>query len=178
LIAFVVASLTGIAGARAELAAEDNDYDTKGLFELGGNVGMDWNKDLFTLDLSPSLGYFVMDNVELTGFLRFDYENVAVAGDRVTTKRGSLVIEPSYHFDIYSETLFAFAGLGIGAGYDGQHPDFELIPRVGLNIEVGRSGVLTPALRFPLLFGRNIGPDNHSGMLAGFAIEAGFTTTL
>ena len=89
-------------------------------------------------------------------------------------------MEPSYHLPLDDEeSLFAFGGLGVGVGYDGDNPDFELIPRVGLNIEVGSRALLNPAIGMPILFGEKKGPLNDEfGVEAGFLVEVGVTTVL
>ena len=56
---------------------------------------------------------------------------------------------------------------------------FDLVvPRVGLNVDVGRSAVFTPALAVPMLFGKGQGgpADDLSSFLVGLQFEAGFTT--
>lgn len=160
--------------------ADVNDYDEAGVVEVGGSVGLDWTDDLFTIDVGPTIGWFVFEGFEISLIAKFLYENEEEDdGSRTRTRAGSLVLEPSYHFPLYDESLFGFGGLGLGGGYDGDDPDFEIIPRVGLNIEIGRAGVLTPALRVPILMGPGKGGDDDEfGVQAGFGFEAGFTTTL
>jgi hypothetical protein len=163
----------------AEAEGEENPYATKGTFEFGGSVATSWTPSLFELDIKPQVGWFVADRFELSAILSFGYENEVDGGERVSTQSGAFIVEPSYHFPIGEESLFAFGGLGAGVGYDGDNPDFELIPRVGLNIEVGSRGVLSPAVGLPILFGEKKGPNNDEfGVEAGFAVEIGVTTVL
>ena len=160
--------------------ADDNHYTDEGNFEIGGSIGFDWTSDLFRLSVGPSLGYFVADRFELSLIARIEYQNAELAdGSREDAKSGSIVFEPSYHLPIASESVLGLFGLGIGAGYDGENPDFELIPRLGLNIEVGRAGVLTPALRVPILFGEGkCDVEDEFGVQAGLGFEIGVTTVL
>lgn len=165
---------TGAALAAPEAAAattgeeEDEEYTDSGVFELGGRVGLEWTEDEFTITASPTIGYFVVDFVELSLIFTFDYRSIEdEAGERTSTKSGALIFEPSYHLPL-QEGLYLFGGVGVGAGYDGDNVDFELIPRVGLNIGVGRSGVLSPAARVPILV-------DSDGTTAGFGFEAGYT---
>lgn len=178
----VVLSLSlAAAGVRAQDGeADENDYDEEGVVEIGGSIGTSWNENLFTVDLSPQIGWFLATGFELSLIVRGEYVNEEEDdGTRTSTKAGSAVIEPSYHFPIQDESVFAFGGLGVGGGYDGEHPDFELVPRVGLNVELGRAAVLTPAVRVPVLFGQNQGPANdEAGVLVGFAFEIGVTSVL
>jgi hypothetical protein len=91
---------------------------------------------------SPSFGYFFFDNLQLTLFPEFLLQNVDGAQD---WSLGAL-LEPSYHLPL-TDTLFVFAGLGVGARYEhgpGRFP-FIFRPRVGLDILIGRSGILKPA---------------------------------
>ena len=74
--------------------------------------------------------------------------------------------------------MFVFAGLGVGVGYDGDNPDFELIPRAGLNVAaIGRSGVLTPEVTVPIKIGESFGEDGDVGTDVGLMLGVGFTTT-
>lgn len=158
---------------------DENHYTDEGTFEVGGTIGFDWTSDLFTLNAGPTVGWFVADRFELSALLRVGYQSVEQAdGTRDELTTGSFVIEPSYHFPLQNEALFGQVGVGIGAGYDGEHPDFEIIPRIGLNIEVGRAGVLTPAFRVPILFGKNQGDEDDFGVKTGLSFELGITTVL
>ena len=122
----------------AAAVGEENPYATDGTVEFGGSIATSWVPSMFTLDLKPQVGYFVTDGVELSGILSFGYVNEEDDDERVSTQTGALIFEPSYHFPIHEESLFAFGGFGVGVGYDGDNPDFQLIPRVGL---ISRSAV-------------------------------------
>lgn len=76
------------------------------------------------------------------------------------------MVEPSYHLP-FSDRLFAFAGLGIGLNY-AEDPGVDLLfrPRLGLDVLVGRSGILKPAAFM------DVGVND--GLSAG-GFEAGFT---
>ena len=144
----------------AEATGDENPYGSKGTFEFGGSVATSWTPSLFELDIKPQAGWFIADRVELSAIVSFGYENEADGGERVSTQSGAF-------------------GLGVGVGYDGDNPDFELIPRVGLNIEVGSRALLNPAIGMPILFGEKKGPLNDEfGVEAGFLVEVGVTTVL
>jgi hypothetical protein len=161
------------AGTRDERGADDESegrpaYGQKGAVELGGSVGLNWTNDAFGLDLSPTVGYFIMDRVELSALLRISYEDQeSENGKRESVKSGALVIEPSYHLPVRDE-LFVLAGLGMGIGHDDEDFDFEIIPRVGLNVGIDLVGVVTPSLKMPILI-------DNDGTSAGLGLEVGYS---
>jgi hypothetical protein len=164
---------------RYEGEAAENDYGRKGVFEFGGSVGFAWNKDIWDLDLTPSIGYFVADRIQLSLLVGISYESARLPdGTRGHQSRGTVLVEPSYHLPV-CDALFVFGGLGAGFAYNGSNPAFDLQPRVGLNVEVGRSGVFTPAFAMPILFGSGQGGpiEDPATVLVGLVFEAGFTTT-
>jgi hypothetical protein len=56
------------------------------------------------------------------------------------------LFEPSFHLPIGNQ-LFAFLGLGMGPQFiEHAGTGFTFVPRVGVNIKVGKSGVFTPSL--------------------------------
>jgi hypothetical protein len=157
----------------------ENDYGRKGVFEVGGSVAFAWNKDIWDLDLTPSLGYFVADRVQLSLLIGISYESARLPdGTRGHQSRGTVLVEPSYHLPL-CDMLLVFGGLGAGLAYNGSNPAFALEPRIGLNVEVGRSGVFSPAFAMPILFGSGQGGpiDDSANVLLGVVFEAGFTTT-
>jgi hypothetical protein len=117
-------------------------YGRAGVLELGGAAGFTAATDLTQVNVAPSIGWFVADNLELTGIMDFAY---AKAGDQDGTIVTALV-EPSYHLP-FNRTTFGFLGMGMGVSYvDGPGAGFAVAPRLGANLMVGRSGVLTPSL--------------------------------
>jgi hypothetical protein len=159
--------------ARDEGGADDESegrpaYGQKGAVELGGSVGLNWTNDAFGLDLSPTVGYFIMDRVELSALLRISYEDQEDDdGERESVKSGALIFEPSYHLPVREE-VFVLAGLGMGIGHDDEEFDFEIIPRVGLNIGIDLVGVVTPSLKMPILI-------DNDGTSAGLGLEVGYS---
>jgi hypothetical protein len=156
----------------------ENDYATKGTWEMGGGFDFSWTRASYDIGFGPQLGYFIADRVEISLLAEVDYENVKLpGGDREGAWFADIVIEPSYHHPL-TESLFIFAGLGVGLGYDFNHPQFDLKPRAGFNIEVGRSGIFTPAVEVPLFMGKNHGPtDDEFGVDVGVDVGAAYTTT-
>ena len=96
------------------------------------------------MNLSPSIGWFVADNLELSAIL--GVSNVKANDEEATV--WTALVEPSYHLP-FNRTTFGFMGMGIGAAYEHQlGTGLAVAPRIGANILVGRSGVLTPALSY------------------------------
>lgn len=137
-------------------------YARRSIVELGGNLALTHDGDITVFRISPSVGYFFVDNVELTLFPNLSIVHFA---DDTTVQIGALV-EPSYHLPL-SDALYAFAGLGFGFNY-AEDPGFELLlrPRVGTDVMIGRSGIFKPALFMDVGF--------EEGVYAG-GLEAGFT---
>lgn len=119
-------------------------YGRAGVLELGGNVGFNVASGQTSINIAPTIGWFFADNLQLSGIVNYRYANVGGASAHSL----QVLAEPSVHLP-FSRTLFGFAGLGMGVSYaDGPGAGFALAPRIGLNIAVGRSGILTPALNF------------------------------
>lgn len=117
-------------------------YGRAGVLELGGSAGFTAATDLTQVNVAPSIGWFLADNLQLTGILDLAYVK---AGDNDGTIVTGLV-EPSYHVP-FNRTTFGFLGVGMGVSYvDGPGAGFALAPRLGANLMVGRSGILTPSL--------------------------------
>jgi hypothetical protein len=160
-----------VADTDATSDEEAAPYGKQGTLELGGSVAIGWTSETFNLDVSPSVGYFVVDRVELSTLLRISYASQEDdTGERTSLKGGALVFEPSYHLPL-GEELFLLSGLGVGVGHDGDNFDFEIIPRLGLNIGVGLVGVLTPALRVPVAI-------DADGTTVGMGFEIGYSVTM
>lgn len=122
-------------------------YGRAGVLELGGSAGFTAASEFTTVNITPSIGWFVADNLQLSGRLSFTY--VSAEDAMGNTEDGSittLLIEPSYHLP-FTRSTFGFVGMGMGAAHvSGPGLGFALAPRIGANLMVGRSGVLTPAL--------------------------------
>jgi hypothetical protein len=139
-----VVAQAGIGGSTA--------YGRPGVVELGGSLGLNISGDNRQLTLAPSIGWFFTDNLQLSGIIGFNYASATstVLGQSVTSSASSLnvLVEPSYHLPL-SRSLFAFLGLGLGLAYNSRDgAGFALAPRLGMNIMIGRSGILSPALQF------------------------------
>ena len=119
-------------------------YGRAGVLELGGSAGLMIAPGFRNVNVSPTIGWFVADNLELSAI--FGVSNIK-AGDEQATVFSAL-IEPSYHLP-FNRTTFGFLGMGIGGAYISElGGGLAVAPRIGANFLVGRSGVLTPSLSY------------------------------
>ncbi len=119
-------------------------YGRAGVLELGGSAGFTFASDYTQVQLAPTIGWFLADNFEMSAILAVNYIK---AGDSSSTFWTAL-LEPSYHVP-FNRSTFGFIGLGTGASHvSGLGTGFAVAPRLGANIMVGRSGVLTPSLAY------------------------------
>jgi len=119
-------------------------YARAGVLELGGNVGFNVASGQTSVSISPTIGWFFADNLQISGIFSYRYNNV----NGQDAHSLQVLAEPSVHIP-FSRTVFGFAGVGLGLSYvDGPGAGFALVPRLGVNLAVGRSGILTPALNF------------------------------
>jgi hypothetical protein len=149
----------------------DIAYASRGIVELGGTLALTHQSQTTIFRLAPSVGYFIVDNLELTLFPELLVTNVDGDGDDDDQTDVSVggTIEPSYHVP-FTDRLLGFAGLGLGVRYaDDPGVDVFLRPRLGMDVMVGRSGILKPAAFL------DIGVND--GLTSG-GIEVGFTVML
>ncbi|HEX2686514.1 MAG TPA: hypothetical protein VHN14_07845 [Kofleriaceae bacterium] len=122
----------------------DIAYGRAGVLELGGSAGLMMASKFRNVNIAPSLGWFVADNLELSTIL--GVSNIKAGNESATV--WSALLEPSYHLP-FNRTTFGFVGLGVGAAYVSQlGTGFAIAPRLGANLTVGRSGILTPSLSY------------------------------
>jgi hypothetical protein len=140
-------------------------YASESVVELGGMFALTHASDTTVFRIAPLVGYFFVDNLELTLFPELAVINV----DGNTDVMVGVVLEPSYHLPL-SDTFFVFAGIGVGVGW-AEDPgfDFVLRPKLGVDIMVGRSGILKPA--------GFISIGTNDGLSSG-GVEASFTVML
>lgn len=161
--------------AEQDLAEE---YASKGTLDAGGSVGVSITDSAATVSATPTVGYFIADRIQIAAQLTLAYERVEDAETDTTSSSTSIAatLEPSYHLPLSDDLLLA-GGLGLGGGYDGEHPDFEVVPRVGLDVVTDRANVITPSIRLPILIGRSHGDDGEVGTDVGVALDIGIKTT-
>lgn len=165
-------SQAGIGGSTA--------YGRPGVVELGGSIGLTLAGELTQFNVSPSVGWFFTDNLQLSGIVGFNYSSTTTAGVSSSASSLNVLVEPSYHLPL-NRSLFAFLGLGVGLGYaDGPGAGFALAPRLGMNIMVGRSGILSPALTFVYSTSEVLRTPQGTfiGGNTSFGINVGYTVML
>lgn len=119
-------------------------YGRPGVLELGGSAGLTIASGIRDMNFSPSIGWFVANNLELSAIASVAHVK---ASDQSATVWSALV-EPSYHLP-FNRTMFGFLGLGVGAAYEQKlGTGLAVAPRIGANFLVGRSGMITPALSY------------------------------
>lgn len=137
-----VTSQAGVGGTQA--------YGRAGVLELGGSAGFGAASNYTRIELSPSIGLFVVDNLELSLITGFSYFRLDATEGRPSASATEIkaLLEPSFHLPL-SDVAFGFLGLGIGVNYlSNSDAGLAVQPRAGANFLIGRSGVLTPAAYF------------------------------
>lgn len=132
-----VTEQAGIGGTQA--------YGRAGVLELGGAIGFTGASDFKQFRASPSIGWFAVDNLQLSILVNLNYIKLP---DVDASSNMGVVFEPSYHLPL-SDQLFLFGGVGAGVSYS-EDPGvgFLVSPRLGLNMMIGRSGILSPYVNF------------------------------
>ena len=119
-------------------------YARAGVLELGGAAGLTIAQDIRAMNFSPSVGWFLVDNFELSAI--FDVTNLKAGGESATL--WSALVEPSFHLPL-NRSMFGFLGMGVGAAYVSQlGTGLAVAPRIGMEFMVGRSGILRPSLSY------------------------------
>ncbi len=152
-------------------------YGRAGVLEVGGSAGLSVAGDLLALRIAPTLGWFFMNNVEISGIVSLNYARTSSNGQTTHATSLNVLVEPSVHLPL-SRTFFLFGGLGLGLAYaDGPGAGFALAPRLGANLMVGRSGVFTPAVTF--VYSTSGAVETAQGTLltasTSFGINLGYT---
>jgi hypothetical protein len=157
------------AGVGGDLA-----YASRSVVEVGGVLALRHQSKTTTFRVAPSIGYFFVDNLQLTLFPQLTITRIG-ADDRAPGEAGEgaqtdwlvgAVLEPSYHLP-FNDRLLGFVGLGVGLNFaEDPKVDFLFRPRLGLDVLVGRSGIFKPAAFMDV--------GLKDGLSAG-GLEAGFT---
>jgi len=154
-------------------------YGRAGVLELGGSAGFTASSDFTVVNVTPSIGWFVADNLQLSGRLAFDYVRTEDAmGNTDDGSITTLLVEPSYHLP-FTRTAFGFVGMGFGGAYvSGPGLGFAVAPRLGANFIVGRSGVLTPALSWQYTTHDTMDTPNGALLVVSSAVAANIGYTV
>jgi hypothetical protein len=142
-------------------------YGRSGVLELGGSANFTNATDFTQLSLNPSIGWFFMDNVEISAILGLSH----LSAQGVDATFVNLLAEPSLHIP-FTDTFFGMLGVGAGLSYvEGPGIGFALAPRIGANILIGRSGILTP--QFYLSYATHEAIATPSGTLLAVNVTYG-----
>lgn len=144
-------------------------YGTRGVVELGGTLGLDIRDETIDFIVAPTVGYFIADRVELSLIPLIRVQQVGDADSDLdeTNVRFAAILEGSYHLPL-SEVFYAFAGLGLGLTYEeGPGADFLIRPVIGMDIMIGRSGILKPTGFIDIGVGEGA---LGGGFLAGYTV--------
>lgn len=138
-------------------------YGRAGVLELGGSAGFTFASDYRNVNVSPTIGWFVADNLELSGIL--SVSNIKTGDESATLWSG--LLEPSYHLPL-NRSVFGFVGVGLGASHvSSVGTGFAVAPRVGGNFMIGRSGVLTPSISYQYTtIDTEMSPDSETTVVA------------
>lgn len=169
-----VTEQAGVGGTQA--------YARAGVLELGGFANLTAAKDYLSIGFSPTIGYFFMDNVEISAILGINYSQISVGDVDLSQTVISLLAEPSFHLP-FSQTLYGFLGVGFGLASQSSDPGpsagagFAIAPRLGLNVMVGRSGIFTPALQGIYQTTEAISTPQGAvvAVKSSFGLQAGYT---
>lgn len=164
------------AGVGSEIA-----YAAQGVGEFGGSVSFSLAKGVTSISADPSIGYFLWDNLALSATVGVRYLSI----EGTTSNQFAFLAEPSVHLP-FNDTLFWFAGLGGGVALlDTSNTDLDtgvaLAPRTGLQVLVGRSGLVNLGVRYALFFsevegsGGGLGSSSVLAFQDTFDVQAGYT---
>lgn len=119
-------------------------YGRAGVLELGGFFGLNAAQNVRDLNFSPQVGWFLVDNLELSAIA--SVANLKSGMDETTM--WSALLEPSLHLP-FNREIFGFVGMGVGAAYiSNLGTGLAVAPRIGMNMMIGRSGILSPSLTY------------------------------
>jgi hypothetical protein len=159
----------------------DVAYGDRGVGEFGGSLGLSASNDVLNVTADPTVGYFAWDNIEFSAILGGRHLTI----ENTHANQLSLLVEPSVHLPI-NDGLFWFGGLGLGAALvDTSQNDlvagFDMAPRTGFQILLGRSGLLDLGARYNMVFSSadvQVTPAGGETLLAfvnTFDLQAGYT---
>lgn len=138
-----VASPTVPSGGVVKQAGVGGDvaYGRTGVLELGGSAIFSRATDFTQVALNPSIGWFFMDDLEVSLILGLSH--ISTKGSEATFF--TALVEPSLHLP-FSDTVFGMIGAGVGPSYvSGPGVGLAFAPRIGVQFLLGRSGILTPS---------------------------------
>ena len=127
-----VVELVGVGGPTA--------YGSAGVLEVGGSGALLKGRDFVTARFAPAIGWFFADGLQLS------YVNEIFGGKTGQQTRFAMtaLVDLSVHAPL-TDRLLVMGGVGAGVLYNGSDWGFVTKPRVGLDVLIGRSGLIRPA---------------------------------
>ena len=120
-------------------------YAQHNVLELGGAIAVVKANAFTQIGMQPTFGWFVVDYVQVSMVLAFDYVKTFNADAKTRT---SALLEPSFHVHV-GGPVFAFFGAGGGFAYEKESgAGLAIAPRIGLNFLIGGSGVIKVAAQY------------------------------
>ncbi|WP_045119447.1 hypothetical protein [Haliangium ochraceum] len=149
-------------------------YGRAGVLELGGFAGFTSASNFTSATLNPTIGWFFAENVQLSGILGVSH----ISTDDNSATMFSALVEPSYHLP-FNRSVFGFMGFGVGGAHAPEAGfGFAIAPRLGANIMVGRSGILTPSLSYQYTSHDTIEMQDSSAVVVSTALAANIGYTV
>jgi hypothetical protein len=158
----------------------------KGVYNLGGSVSLYFSHDEFDnmkndytdISLAPSFGYFITDNISLSGKLGFSYtENESSYNNGLTYKGYShyYSIGASARYYFHAEKIIPF--LGIGAEFSKYDSDMEgkrAIIIGGINYFLSKEVALEPYVSYTL---SSYNRSNQKSSMFRFGVSVNYYLT-
>jgi opacity protein-like surface antigen len=127
---------------RAEGAEEKHESLQAGVLELAGSTSFAVNyqkqgdRETTHLRLTPSIGYFILDPLEMQLRVSYIFDNVHESSVTDDRSEGFLfTLGPSYNFRSVSNVLIPYLGIDFGTYY--QHLSSSVSSRSGVQLALG-----------------------------------------
>ena len=182
----IFSARSALAQAQVEQVASHDEvpYGSKGVVEVGGSGSFEFASEFTHVSLRPFAGWFVVDYLQLSGIVEVAWSQVRVPSPadgtmwRPRTLFG-VYAEPSLHVPL-SPGAFGFLGVGLGPTYDSQDYGLSVRPRVGCDLQIGRSAIFRPAFEVTYSTVDVISRREQSvdGANIMFGVSLGFSATL
>ncbi|MBA3462928.1 MAG: hypothetical protein H0T46_23430 [Deltaproteobacteria bacterium] len=152
---------------------DDVIYGRKGTREAGASMGLMMSSKFRSVSLAPSYGFFIADNMRLTGILAVQ----SVKANNESAVTYSALVEPSYHMPV-QDKIFGFLGMGVGVAYEeALGAGLAIAPRLGASFLIGDSGVLTPYLQYQYISHSEMSENDIEtvAMRSAMTVNVGYT---
>jgi opacity protein-like surface antigen len=141
-VATLVLLFTSTTSLRAEEAEEKQASLQAGVLELAGstsfavNYQKEGDRETTHLRLTPSIGYFILDPLEVQLRVSYIFDNVQESSVTDDRSEGFLfTLGPAYNFRGVSDVLIPYLGIDFGTYY--QHLSTSVSSRSGVQLALG-----------------------------------------